>query len=310
MQRLQPLYGLVFLFKWDKELEQKDDRPVTSSEDLPPNIFFAQQVINNACATQALLNIILNRPELEVGDDLKHFREFTAEYPFQLKGELIGQLESIRDAHNSFSRPEAIEIKQDDKDPSGGEAFHFVGYVQASGALWELDGLKQGPLNLGPCEEEDFIRKVRPAIQERMQRYSEKEIRFNLMALIKDRRLVLQEKLDALEKRKTELEGKPDAEAELQTLRTEEAELKEDLEDEEALRREWARENERRKHDYLPFIFNLLTELAKKDQLTPLLEEGKKEHKARRERREEEAKKEKQQQQQESTDQTSTQASK
>ena len=49
-------YGLVFLFKWDPQVA----RPSTSIPNvtIPEDLFFAKQVINNACATQALLSIL------------------------------------------------------------------------------------------------------------------------------------------------------------------------------------------------------------------------------------------------------------
>lgn len=283
LNRLQPLYGLVFLFKWDKELEQKDDRPVVPEDEAPEQLFFAQQVINNACATQALLNILLNRPELNVGEHLQTFREFTQGYPSSLKGDLIGQLDHVKAAHNSFSRPEAIAVKQDAADDSDGEAFHFLGYVRAAGSLWELDGLKLGPILVAEtCDsDEKFVEQVRPAIQARIERYAGKEIRFNLLALTRDRRLVLQERIAALNQ----------ASGDQPELQVELAELREALEAEQALREEWRRENERRKHDYMPFVFNLLLELAKRDQLQGLIAAGKEDHQKRRQQRQEQAKK-------------------
>ena len=60
---LKPVFGLVFLFKW-----VKDDTPMgTLVEDSRlDKIFFAQQIINNACATQAILSILMNTESSEI----------------------------------------------------------------------------------------------------------------------------------------------------------------------------------------------------------------------------------------------------
>ena len=44
------------------------------------------QVITNACATQAIIGILFNRPELSLGGELASFREFTEEFSPELKG--------------------------------------------------------------------------------------------------------------------------------------------------------------------------------------------------------------------------------
>lgn len=52
-----------------------------SQNDANDHVFFAKQIINNACATQAILSILMNNSDIELGDDLSNFKSFTADFP-------------------------------------------------------------------------------------------------------------------------------------------------------------------------------------------------------------------------------------
>lgn len=52
-----------------------------------------------------------------------------------------------------------------------------------------MDGLQPAPISHGSCEPEDFPDKVIPVLQRRIERYPTQEIRFNLMAMVRDLRL-------------------------------------------------------------------------------------------------------------------------
>ncbi len=67
IDNLKPIYGLIFLFKWTKQ------EPRQCQVYYDPQLFFCNQVIQNACATQALLGILLNSPDIEIGQNLKEF---------------------------------------------------------------------------------------------------------------------------------------------------------------------------------------------------------------------------------------------
>eukprot|EP00798_Chlamydomonas_sp_ICE-L_P006186 gene6186-2802_t len=208
LEALRPVHGLIFLFKWTPEKDERpiaedtigkvffasqDERPI--AEDAIGKVFFASQVIQNACATQAILSILLNAEGLELGPHLSGFKEFTSDFPPEMKGLAISNSDAIRDAHNRFARPEPIV--PDDKDPSSkdDDAFHFISYVPIEGTLFELDGLKPGPVALCECDSANWLEMVGPHIQARIDRYAASEIRFNLLAVVKDREALLQEKM-------------------------------------------------------------------------------------------------------------------
>lgn len=62
------------------------------------------QTTSNACATVALLNIIMNAQGVELGDRLQEFKTATADLPPPLRGWLLCNNKWIRMIHNSFAR--------------------------------------------------------------------------------------------------------------------------------------------------------------------------------------------------------------
>jgi ubiquitin carboxyl-terminal hydrolase L5 len=62
-------------------------------------------MINDACATYALLSILLNRAkDIEIGDELRNLKAFCLEMSNKDRGWAIGNSELIRISHNSFAR--------------------------------------------------------------------------------------------------------------------------------------------------------------------------------------------------------------
>lgn len=62
------------------------------------------QTIKNACASVALLNIVNNVPDLELGSNLNTFKEFSRSLSPAHKGDAIANFKFVMDVHNSFAR--------------------------------------------------------------------------------------------------------------------------------------------------------------------------------------------------------------
>jgi ubiquitin carboxyl-terminal hydrolase L5 len=92
------------------------------------------------------------------------------------------------------------------------ESFHFIGYVPCEGKIWELDGLKSGPLEVGeipPESEGTWMDVARPALRMKMQKFGGGgigEIRFNLLALVPDQYLKFSDQLELLKRERTAIE--------------------------------------------------------------------------------------------------------
>jgi ubiquitin carboxyl-terminal hydrolase L5 len=254
IEALKPIYGLVFLFKY-KTGEKPVDRSCQA-----PHVYFAKQVINNACGTQALINILLNATDqVDVGDQLKGFLEFTQALDPESRGEAIGSFDAIRECHNSFARHQNFSFEEQVA-TADDDVFHFIGYVPKDGMVYELDGLQRGPIEVGKYSN-DWIPVANVAIQERIATYSQGEIRFNLLALCAN-------PVESLKQQLAEMQAAGNADTEYA------AQLRCKVEDLEERRRKWSMENARRRHNYIPFIYHLLKLLAEKDKLKPLVEQA------------------------------------
>ena len=241
------------------------------------------------CATQAILSVLFNAPNsiVEDGEDnggdekhhdddngrrmilgktLSNFKSFVSSFPADLRGEAIGSSDEIRTAHNSFGRAEDAFLSDPNKPKrvatEDDDVFHFIAYVphEEDGCVYELDGLQSGPLCVGSYKKDDgnettttamdWISVARDAIQKRLSNYSPTEIKFNLMAMVQDKRTYLTERLNELA-----AIGIEESDPTMLNVRSQ-------LHHEDEKRAQWTIENERRRYNYLPFSVELLRCLA------------------------------------------------
>ena len=89
-------YGLILLSRWAPADTEND---ITKA---PEGVWFANQVQSFSCATVAIMNIIMNHPELDLGQYLNTFRTVTNSMKPLDRGWTLDRNDKIRDVHNSF----------------------------------------------------------------------------------------------------------------------------------------------------------------------------------------------------------------
>lgn len=242
LQDLDPLYGVIFLFKYGEVDRASASKPLVGVYDADyqdRGIFFANQTIQNACATQAVINILLNKNDLiDIGSELGNFKSFVEGFDSVMVGDTVSNSDLIRRIHNSFSAPLSLLIDEDKDakrpDSKDDGVFHFVGYLQKDGFIYELDGLKTYPIKHVECTPEEFYLKLPQVIQSRISKYDASELRFSLLGITNNKLKHYSEIGD--EQRVTQ----------------------------EILKREnWHTENEYRKHDYTGLVVELLKNISK-----------------------------------------------
>ncbi|XP_024083085.1 ubiquitin carboxyl-terminal hydrolase calypso isoform X1 [Cimex lectularius] len=202
-----PVYGFIFLFRWIEERRSRrkivdQSEMYVNDEEIVNNIFFAQQMVPNSCATHSLLSVLLNCANIQLGSTLSRLKGHTVGMDPENKGWAIGNSPELARAHNSHAMPQAKRRLDKSSGVSTGrytgEAYHFVSYVPINGHLFELDGLKPSPIDHGPWDNgEDWTEKFHRVIADRLgEKYN--DIRFNLMAVVPDKRLALTHRLNML----------------------------------------------------------------------------------------------------------------
>ncbi|CCW66077.1 unnamed protein product [Phytomonas sp. Hart1] len=258
LMKFDNVYGLILLFKWHSSREVSTHG--TLVKDAP--VYFAKQVISNACASMALLNILCNHQEdIQLGEELRHFLVFTQDLDPTLRGTQIGSWERLREAHNSFAQPMLLEKEGASSSRDGEESYHFESFIYRNGGIWELDGMQDGPVLCEEANEANYkatlmevVRRVMADISAKDTASTGRGISFVLMAVVDDPIPSLESAIENALK-----EGK------------ETAGLQMELDQRKAEREQNRKENRRRRFNYVPMIVELLMTLAEKGKLEPAI---------------------------------------
>jgi len=191
------VYGFVFLFRWNgKGRRRKGTLTEDTYVDKPSivnNMFFANQIMPNSCASHALLSVLLNCHDIELGPRLTEMKQFCQGLDPETKGYTIASSLHLARSHNRYAtsgQPSGKKQSQQRPIFAGriyeADTFHYVSYVPIGDRLFELDGLKPGPIDHGPWGSHEewtdlFLRVISDRIAD-----ANSDIHFSLMAVVMD----------------------------------------------------------------------------------------------------------------------------
>ncbi|KAG0034180.1 Ubiquitin carboxyl-terminal hydrolase bap1 [Podila clonocystis] len=179
-------------------------------------LYFANQVIPNACATQAVFSVIMNAPpSLDIGPVLANFKDFVRDFsPMDFRANHNSLAERLEQEPSSLQKHLYNTVMHEVTE----EPLHYIAYVPVNGYIWELDGLEPQPIRRRPFgvlnkkeedgeqrqqqqpqQEEDSLKSwlavTGEVMSERIRLYPAGEERFVLFAIVKDPLVVLEERL-------------------------------------------------------------------------------------------------------------------
>ncbi|AIN98674.1 ubiquitin carboxyl-terminal hydrolase, putative [Leishmania panamensis] len=258
LEQYEDVYSLVLLFKWQSS--EQASLLGTVVKDAP--VFFAKQVIHNACATLAIMNTLCNySDQVDLGPKVQNYLSFCQDLDPEMRGSLLDSFDELREAHNSFAPRSAFE--KDEPSQKNADVYHFVSFVYRHGHIWELDGLQEGPLQCREATDANYREALVEVVQRRIDDIAAKDttgagqgISFSLMTIVADPVTVLERNIAALR-----AEEKPTTA------------LDEELAEMLLLRKKDKEANARRRHDYNAMIVTLLKSLAERGKLEKIVAE-------------------------------------
>ncbi|CAJ1008858.1 putative Ubiquitin carboxyl-terminal hydrolase, family 1/Ubiquitin carboxyl-terminal hydrolase [Leishmania naiffi] len=258
LEQYEDVYSLVLLFKWQSS--EQASLLGTVVKDAP--VFFAKQVIHNACATLAIMNTLCNySDQVDLGPKVQNYLSFCQDLDPEMRGSLLDSFDELREAHNSFAPRSAFE--KDEPSQKSADVYHFVSFVYRHGHIWELDGLQEGPLQCREATDANYREALVEVVQRRIDDIAAKDttgagqgISFSLMTIVADPVTVLEKNIAALR-----AEEKPTTA------------LEEELAEMLLLRKKDKEANARRRHDYNAMIVTLLKSLAERGKLETIVAE-------------------------------------
>lgn len=183
----QPVLAVVMLFpikdKSEQHKEEERQRIEEHGQEVSDKVYYMKQTVGNACGTIGLLHAIGNARDhvaFEKGSFLDTFLTETVDKSSDEIATILENDKQLEETHGSAAQSGQSELQAVEVPINT----HFICFTCVDGALYELDGRKQSPINHGSSSPETILPDACKVIQEFMKRDPE-EVRFTIIALAK-----------------------------------------------------------------------------------------------------------------------------
>ena len=160
----RPVHALVLVFPTTAAYEAKtkideDKRTQHIGSGLNEKVIWYKQTINNACGLYGILHAVSNGPARDhINENSTLKKLLTSAIPLEPKARaqlLEGSVE-LEEAHREAAMQGDSVVPENAEDEVD---YHYICFVKSrkDGHLYELDGDKKGPIDMGPMDGEDLL---------------------------------------------------------------------------------------------------------------------------------------------------------
>ncbi|KAG0497408.1 hypothetical protein HPP92_002099 [Vanilla planifolia] len=179
----KPVLAVLFLFPYSPQVEneRKDVHGQglgSVRKEIPENVYFLKQTVDNACGTIGILHAIGNLTssiKLVEGSFFDRFYNSTANMnPFE-RAKFLEMDREMENAHSVAATAGDTEAKLYVEE-------HYCCFTSIDGQLYELDGMKPSPICHGPSSPDSLLQDAVTVIKSKIEKNPD-SINFNIMAL-------------------------------------------------------------------------------------------------------------------------------
>eukprot|EP00808_Paulinella_micropora_P030564 g41258.t1 len=178
-----PVRAVLLLFPHHIN-EKKAETKGSALPEEAKHVWHTYQYVRGACGSIGLLHAIMNNLDTVKLDREKFYDKFaksSAALASSERAQLFYDNAEVEKVHKATAMSEGTS---QDTAYSKEQNLHFNAFVHVAGLLWELDGLKQGPVCHGATTAETLLQDAVAVIQREFMQQDPENINFTMMALV------------------------------------------------------------------------------------------------------------------------------